>query len=216
MQVTELVPDSFVGYGNLGNTYLQEGEYAKAVPMLERSVAIRPTAQNTSNLGTAYFQLRRYSEAARTYETAVQLDSADYEVWGNLGDAYYWAPEERGKSAAAYGRAIELANESIQVNPRNAELISYIAGYYAMSGQHLAAVHDIQQALQISPDNAEVLASAAQVYKQLGETDECLRYLEKAVAAGYSATTIRDTPNFDSLHGQERFERLAGPNKISK
>jgi serine/threonine protein kinase/tetratricopeptide (TPR) repeat protein len=215
-QVTALAPDSFVGYGNIGNTYLAEGQYGKAVPMLERSVAIRPTAENTSNLGTAYFQLRRYSDSARTYEVAVKLGGDNYEVWGNLGDAYYWSPGERAKALNAYTNAIKLAKDATQVNPRDASLIGYVATYYAMLGERGLAMTYAQRALRAAPGNPETLFSAAVVYNQFGDTDECLVYLEEAVAGGFSVATLRDTPNFDNLQADQRFEKLITTHQSQK
>jgi len=53
---------------------------------------------------------------------------------------------------------------------------------------------------------------AAIVYNQLGDTDQCLASLEKAVAAGYSAEVIRDTPDFDHFHSNPRFRVLVNLN----
>jgi len=207
-QVVSLAPDSFVGHSNLGITYLLEGKYAEAIPLLERSIAIRPTAQARSNLGTAYFQLRRYSDAARIYEQAVKLDERNSEVWGNLGDSYYWAPGRRAEAAAAYQKAIALANKKLQVNPRDSSLLGYLANYYAMLGNRAAALDHLGRALALAPKDPELLFSAALVHNQFGETEETLNWLDKALAAGYSPATLRDSPNFDSLHSNSRFQTL--------
>ncbi len=210
-QVIALVPDSFVGYSNLGVTYVYLGDYEKAIPALEQSVAIRPTAQATSNLGTAYFQLHKYAQAARTFEKATTLNAESYDVWGNLGDAYYWSSGERGKSKAAYQRAIDLALKAIAVNSRDASVLSYAAQYYAMSDQHNAALAHINQALRLGPGNSDLFFTAALVFNQCGDTEQALAYLEKAVSAGASKSTLRDTPNFDNLRDLPRFKRLLGP-----
>ncbi len=207
-QVIALAPDSFVGYSNLGISYLLRGNYSEASPALEHSLEIRPTAEASSNLGTAYFQLRRYSDAARIYEKAVALDSNNYEVWGNLADAYYWAPGERAKAKDAYQTALELALKSVAVNPRDPSLLGFIADYYAMLGKRESALTYIRKALRIAPKSADLLSTAALVFNQCGDTDEALSSLERAVAAGYSKTSLRDTPNFDNLHDQPRLQRL--------
>lgn len=209
--VIALSPDNFAGYTNLGSAYLEQGEYARAVPLLERSVAIRATGENTSNLGTAYFQLHKYSQAARTYEKAVALNDRNYELWGNLGDAYYWASEERSKARSAYQKAIELAKERISINPRDPTILSYMAQYYAMCDQRHEALNYINEALQIAPAGSDLLLTAAIVFNQIGDTAKALDYLEQAVKAGASRTTLRDTPNFDNLRTLSRFQQLAGP-----
>jgi eukaryotic-like serine/threonine-protein kinase len=210
-EVTALTPDSYVGYGNLGIAFLSEGQYTKALPLLERSVSIVPTAENTSNLGTLYFQLRRFSDSARTFEKAAALNGTSFEVWGNLGDAYYWSPGERSKAAVAYNNAIRLAGDAATINPRDANLLGYMAVYYSMLGQRKPALERLAQAFSISSSDSELLFSAAMVYNQFGDTERCLGYLEKAVAAGISASRLRDTPNFDNLREVRRFEILLGP-----
>ena len=211
-QVISLTPDSFAGYSNQGNAYIYMGQYAKALPLLQRSVEIRETAENTSNLATAYFQLRQYSEAARVYEKAVALNDQDYEIWGNLGDAYYWTPGERSKAKHAYQKAIELGDEHLQVNPRDQSLLGYLAQDYAMSGQRAQALAHINRALQIAPKNPDLLVTAAIVFNQLGETEKALDCLEEAANSGASPNTLHDTPNFDNLHTLPRFQHLVGPN----
>ncbi|MGC1438929.1 MAG: tetratricopeptide repeat protein, partial [Terriglobales bacterium] len=196
------------GYSNLGISYLLRGDYADASPALEHSLEIRPTAEACSNLGTAYFQLRRYSDAARIFEKAVTLDNHNYEVWGNLADAYYWAPGERAKAKAAYQTALGLAVKSVAVNPRDPSLLGFIADYYAMLGKREPALTYINKALRIAPKSADLLATAALVFNQVGDSEDALSCLERAVAAGYSKTSLRDTPNFDNLRDQSRLRRL--------
>jgi serine/threonine protein kinase/tetratricopeptide (TPR) repeat protein len=207
-QVMALAPDSYVGYGNLGNTYLYENQYTKALPLLQRSVDIESTAANTSNLASLYFALRRFADSARIYEKAVALNENDYIVRGNLADAYYWSPGERSKSFPIYRSAIDLAQNKLRVNPRDAETLAYLAGYQAAVGQAGPATTSINHALSLSPNDQEVLLDAAAVYALLNLPEKALDHLEKATAAGATLDTLLDNPNFDNLHNLPRFKRL--------
>jgi len=53
-----------------------------------------------------------------------------------------------------------------------------------------------------------LLFNAGIVYQQLGNTQLALEVLEKAVAAGISPATLRDTPNFDGLRANPRYLKL--------
>ena len=207
-QVVALVPDSFRGYSSLGGIYILQGRYAEAIAMLERSVAIRPTYFAYSNLATAYFYLRQFDKAARTYQEAVTLNNRDYLVWGNLGEAYYWAPERRAEAPGAFRKAIALALEKLRINPREASLLGDVALYHAMLGERKAALEYLERCLRLAPDDPESLFKAARIHQLLGETQPALAWLEKALAAGVGADTVRNSPEFDPLRGAPRFPKL--------
>jgi tetratricopeptide (TPR) repeat protein len=207
-QVVSLAPDSFTGYYNLGGVRILQGNYAEAIPLLERSLSIRPTADARSNLGTAYFQMRQYAESAANFEEAVKVDQKNYMVWGNLGDAYYWTPGKRSEASAAYRTAIALGKEKMLLNPRDAQLMSSLAMYYAMQGERKAALDSIDASLRLQPNSPGMLFNAGIVFEQLGDTKHALDALERAVSLGVSPEMLRDTPNFDSLRGNSRFVKM--------
>jgi serine/threonine-protein kinase len=207
-QVVALVPDSFIGYSNLGGARVQQGRYAEAIPALEHSLQIRKTSDATSNLGTAYFVMRRYADAAKEYEQAVLLSPKEYVMWGNLGDAYFWTPGRRAEGAGAYRKAILLATDALKVNSRDAAALSSVSLYLSMLGQRGAAVDYLQRALRIEPKRPDLLLNAAIAYEQLNEEGKALDYLGKSVAAGLPPESLRDLPNFDNLRDKPRFKKL--------
>jgi eukaryotic-like serine/threonine-protein kinase len=215
-QVTSLVPDSFTGYANLGIARIQQGRYAEAIEPLEHSLKIRKTGTTTSNLATAYFQSKRYADAARMSEEATKLDEQNYEIWGNLGDAYYWAPGMREQAPGAYRKALELGEEQRKINPRDAHMLSYLAEYHAMLGEKEKARKQISEAEKLAPRDPEVLYYSAIVSVQAGDQKQSLEKLERAVAAGYPAGVVRDTPNFLVLENDLRFKTLIAAQKDEK
>jgi serine/threonine protein kinase/tetratricopeptide (TPR) repeat protein len=207
-RVVALIPYSFLGYSSLGAIETQKGRYAEAIVQLQRSISIRPTYVAYSNLATAYFHEQHFEDAARTYEEALKLKGQDYRVWGNLGDAYFWAPGKRAEAARAYQKAIALVNDRLQVNPRDVYLLSNLAGYRAMLGERKSSLEPLRKALELAPGDPEVRFRAALVHNQFGEIPATLDWLEKAVAAGYSTTKVRDSPDFNALRSNPRFQQL--------
>jgi serine/threonine protein kinase/tetratricopeptide (TPR) repeat protein len=210
-KVVMLAPDSFRGYYNLGAIELGEGRYEDAVQELKHSIAIRPSSAAYSNLGTTYFYLRRYDQAVSAYAEAVKLDDKDYVVWWNLGDATYWTPSRRQEAPAAYHQAIALAQEALQVNPRDAYALSVVAICEAMLGEKTQALVALNRALGQTAADPELRFRAAIVYCQLDDRSLALASLEKAVSAGFERRVVRDSPNFDSLQTDPRFIRLIKP-----
>jgi len=207
-QVIALAPDTIRGYYDLGATYNSQGRYTDAIGMLQHSIAIGPTANAYSNLGNAYFYLRRYGEASVAYEQAVKLNQNDYMLWWNLADGYYWAPGKRAQSAQAYRQAISLANEALRLNSRDAYAIGVLALCYAMLGERKSALGYLQTGLKLAPEDSEMRFKAALVYNQFGDITQTLGWLKKAIAAGLSAAVVSDTPNFDSLRSDRSFQEL--------
>lgn len=206
-RVIELAPDAFAGYNNLAAAYRFQGRYADCIPPLERSLAIRPTPAAYSNLATAYFELRQFANAARYYHEATQRGANDYALWGNLGDAYYYGGN-RGEATAAYRKALDLAQQQLEVNPRDAEVLGDVAQYYAMLGYRREALSYVDRSLQLGHRNKDLLFNAALVYDQLGESGVALEWLEKSLAAGFSLQTVRDAPALDNLRSNPRFQEL--------
>ena len=207
-QVVALAPDSIRGYYDLGVAYYSEGRYAEAISMLQHSIAIRPTAEGYSNLGNAYFYLHGYDEAAGAQEEAVKLNPTDYMLWWNLADSSYWAPGKRAQAVEAYRRTISLATGTLRVNPRDAYALGVLAYCHAMLGERRAALQNLQAGLKLTPEDSEMRFKAALVYNQFGNTGETLAWLKKALASGLSVAIVRDTPNFDSLRPDPRFQEL--------
>jgi serine/threonine-protein kinase len=207
-RVVKLTPANFQGYSNIGAVLSVEGKYSDSIQVLKRSLEIRPTLEAYSNLGTAFFALRRFPEAAQTYQEGLKLDDRDSLIWGNLGDALYWAPGRRSEAEAAYRKAISLATAKLQINPKDSTVLAFRATYEAMAGDKNSALADVRRALQLAPADADVNFRAALAYNHLGDTKRCLAALEKAVSAGYPASAIRDTPDFDHLRDNPRVQRL--------
>ena len=209
-KVVDLTPDNNRGYSNLGAMYLMEGQYADAIAALNRSIELRPTGSALSNLGMAYFYSHRFSEAATMGEKALALDDKDYLNWGNLGYALYWTPGRREESFPAYKKGIELARADLQVNPKDTAALSFVAMNSAVLGDRRTALASLQKALLLAPKDAEVMFRAAMVYNQFGDQAQTLDWLKKAVAAHYSRTIVRDTPEFGNLQSNPNFKAIIG------
>lgn len=207
-KVTSLVPDSFRGYYNLGAADVAEGKYAEAIASLEHSIAIRPTATAYANLGTAYFYLRRFDDSAKAFEESLKLDEKAYDVWWDLGDAYYWGAGTKTKAEAAYTQCISLANDQLRVDSRDITALGIRALCHSMVNNRKAALADLDIGFSLPARDPEFYFNASLVYSHFNDTDQTLTWLEKAVNAGYSPSLARDTPVFDQLRTNPRFQKL--------
>jgi tetratricopeptide (TPR) repeat protein len=73
----------------LGNSYVQAGQWAEAVTAYQKTIELDPNFQAAyANLGVAYYQLGEFDLAASQYEKALELNSDDVDVAYNLGALY--------------------------------------------------------------------------------------------------------------------------------
>jgi len=209
LRVVELTPENIKGYNNLGAVYIKLGRWLEARGMFERSLKIQPNYAAYSNLGTLYFfQVAGYADAARMYLKALELDSSDYRVRGNLASAYYWAPGERAKAHTVYQHAARLAEKQRKVNPRDAVVLSDLANFYGMMGEFDKALPLLDQSLALAPGDVEVMARASETYEQLGQRKKALEWIGKALNKGYQLEKVVQSPGLYKLREDPRFQRL--------
>ncbi len=206
-QVTELEPDNPVGYGNIGSTYFTRGEWEKGIPAYERSLKLQPHWLTYSSLGTAYFYLKRYPEAVKAFEQAAALNANDAITLGNLADGLRWSGD-RDRAHTTYMKAIALATQDLQVNPRDSTTLAMVALYHAKTGNAVSATEFIRKARAVDPNNPAILYYEAVVDALGGRQEAALTALDKALQGGYSAREAAEDPELQSLSKSEAFSQL--------
>ncbi len=207
-EVVVLAPDNFRGYSDWGAMYVLEGRYPQAIELLQKSIALRPTEEVYDNLGTAYFFMRKFDEAALNFEEGLKFNKSSWLSWGNLGDAYYQVSGKRQKAIEAYNEAIRLTDEELKVNPRDGRTWSFRATYLAMTDNQREALTSLQKAVTFAPTNPNVLFRAALVHNHFGETGVTVKWLQKALTAGFPVNVVNSTPDFDHLHEDPAFQAI--------
>ncbi len=207
-EVIRLTPDSAKAYSNLGGTYIEMGRYADAAAQFRKSLSLAPTSDGYNNLGALYYWDGNYAEAAAQFRKAIELapDRALYS--GNLADSYRWDRSLAGKAPETYRHAIAVAQREIAVNPRNGQLHSWVATWWAALGSRKEASAEIATALDLAPRDAFVQFNATLVYEQAGQRDRALRALQAAFGAGYPPNKIRKSPPLKALRDDPRYPRL--------
>jgi len=207
-KVIKLTPDNYRGYNNLGGIYYMLERREDAREMFERSLAIRKSYNIYSNLATLYFIEGKYEDAARTYELALELNDNDYLTWGNLAAAYCWIDGKKDTAKNIYKHAIEIAEERLKINPKDADVISSLASYYSDIGNKKKSLTLLKQSLEIAPDNVEVMYRAASTYENLGMRDDALLWIGEAIENGYPRSEIENQPELKQLATDERYQQM--------
>jgi serine/threonine-protein kinase len=212
-RVVELIPDQQRGYNNLGSMYLLMGRYDDALRVFLASTAKEPAqpyskAQAYSNVGTANYFLGRYGDAANAFEKATELAPTIYLYWGNLGDAYRWIPNATARANVSYDRAIQLADGELKVNPTATTIRVRMAVWLAKRGNTRRADVEIRRALAVDPNNPTYLYKAAMIANVEGRSDDAARFLESALAQGYSRADAEHELEFENLRRDGRLQQV--------
>ncbi|MGH9432901.1 MAG: tetratricopeptide repeat protein, partial [Terriglobia bacterium] len=206
-QVTRLEPDNSVGYQNTGAVYLQEGEYQRSISAFQKALQLNLTYDSVTDLGIAYFFLRRFTDAVATFEKAVQMNPNQAVVVANLADAYRWSGQA-DKAKATYDRAISLGIEDLQVNPRDSEVIGLLAVNYAKTGNPGEAIQFIHRARSIDRNSVELIYDEAVIQALAGHAPEALQSLRDALKRGFPVSSAANDPQLDSLWSNPGFKDL--------
>ena len=214
-KVIEIAPDNPMGYEGVGSVYLRQGKWSEAIPQYQKALTLAPDSPTYSNLGTAYFFLKNYDQATKMYEKAVEMTPNNEELLGNLADSYRWSGHS-DQAAAAYSKAISLAFQELQVNPRSATIMGDLGLLYAKKGDAANALQYTHQARAISPDDVQLMYSEAQVKTLIGKPEEALTALRQALDKGYAPEEAWNDPELQKLQALPQFAQLVNRKRTAK
>ncbi len=147
-------------------------QYEKAIAVMKEASEKFPTKSSYGTLGLYLMESNQADSAIYYLQKSIQLDSAYYNGWFNLGNA--WAKKQN------YPKAIDAFNKAVELNPLNEDGWNNLANSYA-------AMHDFKNALkyflkveQLNPGNPKAINNLAVTYYYLGDTAKANEYMIKA------------------------------------
>jgi Flp pilus assembly protein TadD len=197
--VLELTPDNSVAYTNLGACLSASGQAAEARSMYEKATSLKPNYMAYMNLGAMDFWDGKYADAAKRFEKALELNDKDYQLWGNLASAYWWALATREKAVQTFERAAEMASARLKLQSRDPYLHADLAIYYAKLRKSDLAAARVESALALAPADREILALAAEAHELLGRRVKAVELTRKALASGYPLENLERNPELRDL-----------------
>jgi tetratricopeptide (TPR) repeat protein len=132
-------------HNRLGLTLLQKGDPAGAAIQFEKELALaRDDVMTLTNLGNAYFEMRKPDQAALYYGNAVAVDPLFEDAHNGLGMV---AMVQRKPEAA-----IKHFERCIRLAPRKFEAMTNLAAALLQIGERAIAIQWCQKALAINPE----------------------------------------------------------------
>ncbi len=180
-QITELWPDDWTGYVDLGLFYCRRGRVEDALAQLDRVARLEPEGYHAwNNLGVFYFNLGRPEDALAAWERSLEIEPT-YGTCSNLGLIY--SGENRFPEAVEmYRRALAMNDRDYRIWINLASALWHIPGAQdEMIAAYRQAVKRAERQLTINPRDTDVLSHLADCYAHLGERNRALLFMQQAL-----------------------------------
>ncbi len=210
-RTVEVNPRAWLARNNLALLYLDASspDLQKAFVHLNAAMATNPAEPEVqNNVGTAFFQMDRFAEAAVHHREAARLNPAYAVAYANLGhdlerlgqfaqaaEAYRHALHlDPDMSSARYGLGAALqatgrsaeADQQLQraAQPDASATQDHTATGDALQrlGRTAEAIAQYQEALKVNPNSVDTLKNLGHALVSAGRFDEAERYLRRALA----------------------------------
>ncbi|MGD9785951.1 MAG: tetratricopeptide repeat protein [Hyphomicrobiaceae bacterium] len=165
-----------LGYRKRAEAKLAVGHFDEAIEDLSRAVAFDITSADTYRLrGRAYLLMGDTASAIKDLSRAIELAPADARIFAERGLAH-----ARTGSGSTEEAMADLSR-AIEIDPRNARAFAYRAIVYKEMNQTDVGMKDIATAVRIAADDADVLWAKAEIEEAVGQRDQALADLKRAV-----------------------------------
>ena len=211
---TTLQPDSEMAFNNLGAAYFMANDMPHARQAWQQALAIQPSAPTYSNLASVAFYEHDFVTAAALYRHAIELRPENVSLVANWADSLKFVNGQQENARLAYQEALQLARNSLMVNPND----NYM---HVASARYLAELDQCDSAREITlprmakfPADPYIFYELALIASHCGQANEVQAMLQKAISLGYPAETLRQDPQFSAF--TSNIEQLILPTQVTK
>ncbi|MGR5326431.1 alkyl sulfatase dimerization domain-containing protein [Photobacterium damselae subsp. damselae] len=115
----------------------------------------------------------------------------------------------RAQNAQTPEQQMEIYDEILKIRPGDLEALTYKADAAMAAKEYRWALSLCNRVLEVDDTNAQALYQRACAYACLGAEEQAISDLERAINESASLRdSASDEPDFENLHGNERFEAL--------
>jgi tetratricopeptide (TPR) repeat protein len=131
-------------YREMTQIYIRLKQYQNAIDVgMKAKAAESPDSYLLFQMGTAYFAMNKFSQAATEFENSLRLNPSNMDIYLNLSICYLNLKE--------YDRAVALVRQGIDKKPENPVLHYQLAQILSVKGDKAEAKDALKRALNLNP-----------------------------------------------------------------
>jgi TolB-like protein/Flp pilus assembly protein TadD len=205
----ELAPELADAHASRGFAVSLSRQYDQAQREFETAIRLNPKLYEAHYLyARACVQEGKLEEAVQHFEDASRVRPEDYQALFLMQPAL----KQLGRKADAQAvlrRGLQVAEKHLELNPDDARALYLSAGGLVQLGERERGLEWARRAFSIDPEDSGVLYNVACVYALVGQTDDAIGCLEKAIQNGFGHREwLENDSDLNSLRGDPRFEAL--------
>jgi adenylate cyclase len=209
LRARELAPGLAETHTARGFVLTQSGHYESAAREFEEAIRINPNLFDTYYyFARAAFSNGKLELSADLFGRAAQVRVEDFQSLALQAQSLVWLGRQE-EATAVNRESIRRAERLIELNPCDIRTLSLGSGSLLRDGQNARALEWSQRALDLNPNDLSAIMNAVCLHAELGNKEQALDLLERAVAQGWGHRDwIEHDKDYDSLRDEPRFQQL--------
>lgn len=175
----------------LGASYLQLGEFASAIPPLQKALEAQPTDRNARlSLAEAFSGARQYEKAAPQFQKLAEIIPTSPEVWYGLGHCYDKLSEQAPAQSEHYRELAQQAYNRLDQLPPSTESRIHAAELLDITSEWVEAAKQWRRALELAPHDNRARGGLAWALFRARDYKPALKVIESMRKDGFDSAVV--------------------------
>lgn len=175
----------------LGASYLQLGEFASAIPPLQKALEARPSDRNAQlSLAEALSGAGQHKQAAQQFQELSGILPASPKVWYGLGHCYSKLSEQTPEESAHYRQLAQQAYNRLDQLPPSTESRIHAAEVLDKSSEWMEAAKEWRNALELAPHDNRARAGLAWALFRARNYKAALKVIDGMRKDGFDSAVV--------------------------
>lgn len=204
-----LDPDLAEAHAARGTALAINGRHEEAERAFENAILLNPSLYEPYYFyGRDCLSAGKFEKAARLFSEACKIRPEDYQAPSFLSMAYAELGRKK-EQAEANKRTLECVEKHVDLHPDDGRALTFGAYALVEQGQPDRAKAWSERALDADRDEPAIMYNVACTYSLLGEEDNAIDLLDRAIKQGYGHRAwLTHDPDLAPLRDNPRFKQL--------